>query len=97
MSVDGTWKITVTSPMGASPATLTLTSAGDSLTGSMDGAQGVAQIEDGRVDGNKVSWVITAAQMGLKINFSGTVDGDRISGKAELGAFGEATFDGTRS
>jgi hypothetical protein len=97
MSVNGTWKLTMTTPMGVQTPTLTLASAGDSLSGTMDGAQGVAQIEDGRVDGASVSWAITAAQLGMKIAFSAAVDGDRISGKAALGAFGEATFEGVRS
>jgi len=44
-----------------------------------------------------VSWVITAAQMAMKVNFSGVVDGDRISGKAEIGSFGEAAFEGVRA
>jgi hypothetical protein len=97
MAVDGTWNLSLTTPMGTQTPTLTLTSAGESLTGTMDGAQGKADIEDGRVDGNRLSWAITAAQLGMKINFSATVDGDRMSGKAELGAFGEATFEGTRA
>ncbi|MBI5283940.1 MAG: hypothetical protein HY874_02510 [Chloroflexi bacterium] len=97
MAADGTWKLTMTTPMGTQTPTLTLTSAGESLTGTMEGAQGAAEIEDGRVDGNNVSWVITAAQMAMKINFSGVVDGDRISGKAEIGSFGEAAFEGVRA
>jgi hypothetical protein len=96
MSADGTWKLTLTTPMGTQTPTLTLKSDGQALTGTMEGAQGTVEIEDGRVDGNNVSWSITAAQMAMKIAFSGAIDGDRISGKAELGTFGEAPFEGER-
>lgn len=97
MPVDGTWKLTMTTPMGTQTPTLTLASDGGNVTGTMEGAQGTVAIEDGRVDGNSISWAITAAQMAMKINFSGTIDGDRMSGKAELGTFGEAAFDGVRA
>ena len=97
MAADGTWKLTMTTPMGTQTPTLTLKSDGAALTGTMEGAQGTVAIEDGRVDANNVSWSITAAQMAMKINFAATLDGDRLSGKAELGTFGEAAFEGVRA
>lgn len=96
MAVDGTWKLTMTTPMGVQEPTLTLASNGGTLTGSLAGPMGTAEIEDGKVDGNNVSWTITPAQMPMKINFSGTVDGDKISGKAEVPAMGESPFEGVR-
>ncbi len=96
MSADGTWNVTMNTPMGAQSATLTLKSNGDALEGTMTGDQGTTEIEDGKVDGNALSWGITAPQMGMKIEFTGTVDGDKISGEAEIGTFGKATFEGTR-
>ena len=97
MSVDGIWKLTLTTPMGAQDSTLTIVSDGGALSGTMDGPQGSVPIEAGTVAGNKLGWSITAAQMGMTIAFTATVDGDKISGAAELGAFGTATFDGARS
>ena len=97
MAVDGTWNITVNSPMGAQASTLTLASSGDTLTGKMEGPQGTVDLENGKVSGNDVSWDITAAQLAMTINFKGTVDGDSIKGSASLGAFGEAPFEGTRA
>jgi hypothetical protein len=97
MSVDGTWNMTVNSPMGAQPGTLALKANGSALEGTMTGPQGALALEDGKIDGNSVSWTLNVAQMGMKINFSGTVDGDKMSGEAELGSFGKATFVGTRA
>ena len=97
MAVDGTWKVTLNTPMGAQEGTLTLKSSGETLEGTMDGPQGAAPIEEGKVNGDDVSWAITAAAMNMKIMFTAKVDGDKISGEAELGTFGKATFEGTRA
>jgi hypothetical protein len=97
MSIDGTWNVTMNTPMGAQSATLTLKSNGNALEGSMAGPQGTVDIEDGKVDGDTATWGITAPQMGMKIEFTGAVNGDKISGEAELGSFGKATFEGTRA
>jgi hypothetical protein len=97
MSVDGAWKITLNTPMGAQERHLTLASDGATLTGSMSGPQGENAIEDGSVDGNAVSWSVMAPQIGAKVAFSGTVDGDTMSGQAVLGAFGSAPFSGVRA
>lgn len=97
MSIDGTWKITLNTPMGAQERNLTLTSSGSALAGSMSGPQGDVPIEDGSVDGNAVSWSVMAPQMGAKVAFTGTIDGDTIAGQAVLGAFGSAPFSGARA
>ena len=49
MSADGSWKVTINSPMGAQEATLTLKTDGDSLSGSLDGPQGTQDFEGGTV------------------------------------------------
>lgn len=97
MSADGNWTLTLNTPMGAQQGTLTLKANGDSLEGTMAGPQGTLPLEDGKIDGSSLSWGITAAQMGMKIAFAATLDGDSISGEAQLGAFGTATFNGTRA
>ena len=97
MSVDGTWDLTFNTPMGAQQGSLELKTNGDSLEGTMTGPQGAVPLEDGKVDGNALSWSVTAQQMAMKITFKATVDGDKISGEAELGSFGTATIEGTRA
>lgn len=97
MGVDGTWNLTVNGPMGAQQVTLALTSHGDALEGTMSGPQGTIPLEDPKLDGTTLTWSITAAQLGTKIAFTATVDGDTLSGEAELGAFGKASVAGTRA
>lgn len=98
MSADGDWNVTINSPMGAQQATLTLKTDGGSLSGQMAGPQGTQLFEGGTVDGNDLSWVVDMTQpMPMKLEINATVDGDSIDGKVKLGAFGEASFSGTRA
>jgi hypothetical protein len=98
MSADGTWKVTLNSPMGSQDATLVLVTDGSSLTGRLSGPQGEIDITDGAVDGDSLSWKASLTQpMPLELDFTATVDGDSIEGNAKLGSFGSAPFSGTRA
>lgn len=95
--INGVWETTVNSPMGQQKATLTLDVDGDALTGTMAGAQGSMAIEDGKVDGNSATWTANmTSPMPMKLEFSASAEGDEISGNVKLGAFGNASFKGTR-
>ena len=98
MSASGTWSVTIKSPMGAQEGTLDLNVDGDSLTGTMNGPQGSIELSEGKADGNALSWAANmTSPMPMKLEFSASVDGDNISGNVKLGAFGNATFEGTRA
>ena len=97
MSADGVWNCTINSPMGAQNATMTLVTDGNSLSGKMEGAQGTQDFDGGTADGDNLTWVIDMTQpMPMKLEVTAAVDGDNISGNVKLGAFGDATFSGTR-
>ena len=98
MSADGDKKVTVKSPMGSQDATLTLDSSGDSLSGKFVGPQGEQTFDGGVADGNQLSWNIKMTQpMPMNLDFLAQVEGDTIDGSVKLGAFGDATFTGTRA
>ena len=99
MRVDGTWELTIDTPMGAQKGNLSLTSDGDSLTGKMTGGPGgELDIEDGKVDGNDISYKFNiTSPMAIAVEVTATVDGDNISGSAKLGAFGTAKITGARA
>ena len=98
MSADGTWNTTMNTPMGAQQATLELQTDGGTLTGKMSGPQGEIELKDGAADGNSLSWnADITTPMPMTLEFSATVDGDNISGSVKLGAFGTASFSGTRA
>ncbi|HXC56978.1 MAG TPA: hypothetical protein VNU97_16890 [Rhizomicrobium sp.] len=99
MSVDGTYNIVINSPMGAQKVTLTLKDAGGGkLTGTQAGAQGSMELADGKVDGNNVSWSANiTSPMPMKLETTGTVDGNKIAGNVKAGAFGSFPFSGERA
>lgn len=98
MSFAGTWNTTMNTPMGAQNGTLTLTDDGGTLTGKMSGPQGEIEIKDGSANGNDASWKADiSSPMAMTLEFSATADGDTMSGSVKLGAFGNATFEGTRA
>ncbi len=98
MSFDGSWNVTMNTPMGQQQAVLTLAADGGALTGKMDGAQGSMEIEDGALDGDTATWSANMTQpMPIKLEFTAKVDGDTITGDVKLGAFGSASFQGTRA
>lgn len=97
MSADGTWHITIDTPMGARMAKLILTTDGGTLRGQQSGDEGTTDIYDGTVNGNEVAWKVNITQpMPLSLAFSGKVDGDKISGSIDTGAFGSLSFSGAR-
>jgi hypothetical protein len=98
MSIDGSWKIIVNSPMGKQESTLNLVSDGASLTGTQ-GAQGATQpIKDGKVDGDTVTWSNSiTSPFPMTLEFTGKVDGDTLKGSVKAGAFGSFPFEGGRT
>ncbi len=98
MSVDGTWKITVHTPMGAQASTVELLSDGSTLTGNQSGDEGTTAIYDGSVDGDTATWKVDITRpMKLSVTFTATVDGDSISGTVKAGMFPKSTFAGSRA
>ncbi len=98
MSADGTWNTTMNTPMGVQKGTMELTTDGATLSGKLSGPQGDIELEEGTVDGDSLTWKASiTSPMAMTLEFSATVDGDEMSGDVKLGAFGNATFSGTRA
>jgi hypothetical protein len=97
MTADGNWNLVVVTPMGERQATLSARTDGKALKGSQAADGNSAEIFDGTVDGNAVAWKVSIIDpMPMTLEFSGTIDGDKLSGSVTLGAFGSASFSGTR-
>ncbi len=98
MKADGNWDLVVSTPMGERRATLSLKADGGTLTGSQMADGNAAEIFDGTVNGNQLSWKVSISDpMPLTLEFNGTVDGDKVTGSVMLGNFGSSSFSGTRS
>jgi hypothetical protein len=98
MSAAGTWKLAMQTPIGERAVTLTLQAAGAALTGKMSAEDGNAvDIYEGKLAGNGASWKANIKNpMPLTLEFSGTVDGDKMAGTVNA-AVGSWPFSGSRS
>ena len=97
MAVDGNWNLTMTTPMGERKATLSLKSAGGTLTGKLGEEGNSTEIFDGTVNGDDVAWKASITNpMPLTLDFSGKISGDSVSG--EVGTLmGSFPFTGSRA
>ncbi|HEX7024934.1 MAG TPA: amidohydrolase family protein [Gemmatimonadales bacterium] len=96
--VAGGWTMTLTSPQGPLDITMTLSQNGGTFTGQMVSQVGTQEISDGQITGRNVVWSATLSFGGqsVTLNYRGEVDGNRMTGSAELGSFGSATFTAER-
>lgn len=96
-AIDGDW---VGSLMGSS-ITYTLKAGPDStLTGSVSGQQGTTEIREGKIDGNKVSFLVDGEWEGQKFvtSYEGVLDGDQLELTLWISEFGfEASISTKRS
>ena len=98
MAADGTWNLTMNTPMGERRSTLTLSTSGSTLTGKQEAEGNTTDIAEGTVNGNDVSWQVSITNpMPLTLTFNGTVDGNSLTGTADTGMFGSFPFEGTRA
>ena len=98
MAVDGSWNLTMTTPMGERNSTLSVTSAGGALTGTQTAEGNSTEIFEGTVNGDDVTWKVSiTSPMPLTLAFSGKVSGDSMSGEMGIGPMGSFPFTGTRA
>jgi hypothetical protein len=99
MSADGTWKLSMQTPIGERKSTLALKSAGGALTGKLTGEEGNStDIFDGKAGGDTVSFkAAIKSPMPLTLEFIASVAGDKISGNVSASGVGSWPFSGTRS
>jgi imidazolonepropionase-like amidohydrolase len=97
-SVSGNWILKVESPQGPVELTLKLIQSGRSLTGKLDSPHGVAELSEGEITGPSVKFKATLNQPegNLVAWFSGTIQGDSITGSIDAGALGKMPFTGSR-
>lgn len=97
MSVAGSYDCVVKSPMGDQKSILTVNVDGDSWTGTNAGAQGSLECENGKVDGNTLTWTMDMkVPMPMTLEGTATVDGDTITGSVKAGMLGSMAMSGTR-
>ena len=97
MSVAGTYECVTKTPMGDQKSDVTIVVNGDTFTGTNSGQMGSMEMENGKVDGNKLTWTMKmTVPMPMTLEGEATVDGDTITGNVKAGAFGSFPLSGTR-
>jgi hypothetical protein len=96
-NVSGTWTLTVESPMGANESTATFEQSAGTLSGKIASERGEAPLS-GTINNSTVAFSININVQGqaLKIDYTGEVTGDAMSGTVKFGDFGEGKWSGKR-
>jgi hypothetical protein len=98
--ISGTWTASFDTQVGKQEYTYTLEVDGTALTGTAkSNLIGDSTLSDGKVEGNKISFVEKGTYQGmpLQFNYTGEIAGDEIRFKRELMGFPAEEFVATRA
>jgi hypothetical protein len=94
--IAGKWRVTMATPVGEKTGVLSLEVNGARLQGSLSDGEHHAEISDGRIRGNQLSWSAKIQRpMRLSFKFTAVVEDDNIRGEARH-LLGSASFVGKR-
>lgn len=84
--VSGEWEITSEGRQGPQTQTITIEQDGEKITVTMEGRMG-EMTGEGTIKDNKIEWKITRTMrdMEMTTTYTGTVEGNTMSGKSEMG------------
>jgi hypothetical protein len=95
-NIAGNWALAVETPNGPMSLTMSVAQDGKRINAKIKDEKGVHDYS-GAVDGDNVKFGHDSKNIpGLRIEYIGTVVANAISGKLELGIFGEGTFTAKR-
>ena len=105
IDLTGDWEMTTESPRGEITQTIHIDQDGEKLTVTLQGGmgrrggQGGGEITaEGTIQGNKVEWSFTrnTPRGDFTTKYTGTVDGDTMSGEVDRGGRGTAPWSAKR-
>jgi hypothetical protein len=98
MTADGNWNLAISTPMGERRATQSVKTEGTSLNGSQS-AEGrpLAFLTAVSTGANYPGKSPPLNPMDMTLEFTGAIEGDKISGTVKFGPFGSAQSSGTHS
>jgi hypothetical protein len=93
----GSWELTMATPQGNNTVGLTLSLAGDKVSGELSSPMGAVPVTGSATGSDvKLSAEISIQGMALTFGIDGKVDGDSMAGNVKVGDFGEFPFTGKR-
>jgi hypothetical protein len=95
--VDGAYDCVTKTPMGDQASVFTVISSGDTFHGTNAGPLGSLDVKNGEVDGNRLTWKMEMTiPMPMVLDAEAFIEGDKLIGTVQLGAFGSAAMTGKR-
>ncbi|MFF2847802.1 hypothetical protein ACFVT5_16030 [Streptomyces sp. NPDC058001] len=97
MSVEGTWDLSISTPVGTIKASADFLRQDGVLTGVAHGAGEEVPLSDVTLDGDRLTWKQAVTKpMRLNLAFAVTVTGDTLTGTSKAGRLPAATVTGKR-
>ncbi|MGW7577199.1 hypothetical protein [Streptomyces sp. NPDC054765] len=97
MSVEGTWNLSIATPIGKMKAVVELREQDGVLTGVAHGAGEEVLLNDVARDGDRLTWKQAVTKpMRLNLAFDVTVDGDTLQGSSKAGRLPSSKVTGER-
>ena len=95
--LSGEWILTTDTQFGSQDSTMTVAQTGQALAGKVSSEMGSVDYT-GTLTGSAIAFGFSIEVQGteLRLDYSGTVEGDTMKGKTVLGSFGEGTFTAKR-
>lgn len=98
MSVDGTWDITIDSPMGVQRAVLVLVREGDAVTGTGRAMGSTMVVTDGSAADGRVTFAMRVTRpVPMRLRFDLQLEDDEATGHVVAGPFGKQPVTGRRT
>jgi carbon-monoxide dehydrogenase large subunit len=95
-TIDGDWKMVLSTPMGPQEMMGHFDTDGNTLSGYLSSPEG-QQVFTGSVEGNRVRFDLKVVKpMKVTLKYDIAVEGDKLSGKVKMGIFGSAKLTGQR-
>ena len=90
VDVSGIWDMTLKTDRGDWPTELTIEQEGEKIKVTMPGFQGDEIEGEGTVKDNKIEFTfnISTQRGDFSVTYTGTIEGDTMSGEAAMGDFG---------
>lgn len=95
--IDGAYDCVTKTPMGDQPSVFTVVTNGDKFHGTNAGPLGSLDVENGKVDGNRLTWTMKMTlPMPMTLEAEAVIEGDVVTATIQAGAFGAMAMTGTR-
>jgi hypothetical protein len=94
ISVSGSWDMTIQTPQGERPTTVTFTQEKEAVKVSMTGPEGMTINGEGTIKESAIQWTLTISGPNgdFTLFFKGKVEGESMTGELQMGDFGTATW-----